>query len=141
MGTCDNIYVLNTLITHFINTDKKVMLCIYRLLQSNWLSCPQNIWCKLIRLGIRGKMFWVIQSMYESVKSRVNMQNRVGNVNDLEDELCTKGNRNRYNFDENVSINECRRHHYHGRNAWRSSVIIEQYCNKWKLKLDKNKTK
>ena len=73
----------------------------------------ENIWYKLIRLGIRGKMLSVIQSMYESVKSRVKMQNRVGNefdcllgvrqgerdlspflfsmyVNDLEDELCPK---------------------------------------------------
>ena len=127
----------------------------------------ENIWYKLIRLGIRGKMFSVIQSMYESVKSRVKMQNRVGNefdcllgvrqgesfksiffsmyVNDLEDELCTKGFKGiditlmkmflLMYADDIIIMAEMPEDLQLGLN------IIEQYCNKWKLKLDKNKTK
>ena len=37
-----------------------------------------------------------------------------------------KGLKNRYNFDENVSINVCRRHHYYGRNARRSLELFDK---------------
>jgi len=79
MGTCDNIFVLNTLITHFINTNKKLYCAFIDFSKAFDYLVHENIWYKLIKLGIRGKMFLVIQSMYESVKSRVKMQNRVGN--------------------------------------------------------------
>jgi len=66
-------------------------------------------------------------------------------VNDLEDELCTKGFKGiditlmkmflLMYADDIIIMAEMPEDLQLGLN------IIEQYCNKWKLKLDKNKTK
>ena len=37
-----------------------------------------NLWYKLIKLGLRGKILNIIKSMYSSVKSRVKYGNRLG---------------------------------------------------------------
>ena len=86
----DNIFVLNTLITHFINTNEKLYCAFIDFSKAFDYPVHENIWYKLIRLDIRGKMFSVIQSIYESVKSRVKMQNRIGNEFDCL--LGDKGN-------------------------------------------------
>ena len=45
-----------------------------------------NLWLKLVKLGIRGKMLNIIRSMYSSVKSRVKL------LNELSDEYeCLLG--------------------------------------------------
>ena len=167
MGTCDTIFVLNTVITHFINTNKKLYCAFIDFSTAFDHLVHQHIWYKLIRLGIRGKRFSVIQSIYESVKSRVKMQNRVGNefdcllgvrqgeslspflysmyINDLENELCTKGFKGiditlmkmfliMY-ADDIIIMAETPEDLQLGLN------ILEQYCNKCKLKLNKTKTK
>ena len=38
-----------------------------------------NLWFKLIKLGLRGNILNIIKSMYESVKSRVKFCNKIGN--------------------------------------------------------------
>jgi len=72
-----------------------------------------NIWYKLFKLGIRGKLFKIIQSMYSQVRSRVKLLGETGDffesflwvrqgeslsplifsmyLNDLEEELFIKG--------------------------------------------------
>ena len=49
-------------------------------------AVKDNVWLKLVKLGIRGKMHNIIPSMYSSVKSRVNL------LNELSDEYeCVLG--------------------------------------------------
>ena len=72
-----------------------------------------NLWFKLIKLGIRGNILDIIRSMYNSVKSRIRFDNHISNefscilgvrqgeclspflfsmfLNDLEDEFVTHG--------------------------------------------------
>ncbi len=72
-----------------------------------------NLWYKIIQLGIRGKMFDIIKSIYNNVKTRVKYNNQLSDefscslgvrqgeclspflfaiyVNDLEQELSNKG--------------------------------------------------
>jgi len=56
----DNIFVLNTLITHFINTNEKLYCAFIDFSKAFDYPVHENIWYKLIRLDIRGKMFSVI---------------------------------------------------------------------------------
>ena len=38
-----------------------------------------NLWFKLVKLGLRGNILNIIKSMYDSVKSRVKFCDKVGN--------------------------------------------------------------
>ena len=38
-----------------------------------------NLWYKLVKLGLRGKILNIVKSMYQTVKSRVKVFNRLGN--------------------------------------------------------------
>ena len=38
-----------------------------------------NLWPKLIRLGVRGKLLNVVRSMYDCIKSRVKVSNTLSN--------------------------------------------------------------
>ena len=57
----------------------KALLCIYRFHQTFDYVVRKNLWYKLIKLGLRGKILIIIKSMYASVKSRVKYCNKLGN--------------------------------------------------------------
>ena len=77
MGTVDNIFVLHGLITHIINNGKKLYTGFVDFSKAFDYVVRDNLWYKLIRLGIRGKVFDIIKSMYSSIKSRVKYLNKL----------------------------------------------------------------
>ena len=79
MSTVDNIFVLHSLITHFINRGKKLYCCFIDFTKAFDYVVQDNLWFKLVKLGLRGNILNIIKSMYQNVKSRVKMSNMVGN--------------------------------------------------------------
>ena len=79
MGTVDNIFVLHGLITHMLNTGKKLYCTFIDFTKAFDYVVRDNLWYKLITLGIRGKILNIIKSIYANVKSRVKFCNKLGN--------------------------------------------------------------
>ena len=79
MSTVDNIFVLHGLISHMINHGKKFYCAFIDFTKAFDYVVRENLWCKLIKLGLRGKILNIIRSMYSSVKSRVKYCNEIGN--------------------------------------------------------------
>lgn len=71
MSTVDNIFVLHGLITHLLNEGKKLYCGFVDFSKAFDFVSRDIIWYKLIKLGVRGKMLTIIQSIYENVKSKV----------------------------------------------------------------------
>ena len=75
MGTIDNIFILRGLIKHFINESKILYVAFIDFTKAFDYIVRDNLWLKLIKFGVRGKILNVIQSMYDSVKSMVKYNN------------------------------------------------------------------
>jgi hypothetical protein len=167
MSTSDNIFVLHSLITHALNNNKQLFCTFVDFSKAFDYVVRENIWYKLLKLGIRGKMFHVVQSIYKNVKAHVKYNNdnsesfdcylgiRQGDslspfifsmyINDLEDELVIKG------F-EGIDIGMLKLYllmyaddivifSYTAENLQNGLNILSDYCNRWKLKVNKKKTK
>ena len=79
MSTTDNIFVLHGVISHLINQGKKLYCAFVDFTKAFDYVVRENLWYKMIKYGIRGKILNVIKSMYSSVKSRVKYNNELGN--------------------------------------------------------------
>ncbi|KAL4240483.1 hypothetical protein ACF0H5_001275 [Mactra antiquata] len=77
MGTTDNIFVLHGLITHMLNEGKQLYCAFIDFTKAFDYVVRDNLWSKLIKLGVRGKILNIIKSMYQSVKSRVKYCNQL----------------------------------------------------------------
>ena len=71
MGTVDNIFVLHALLTKFLNSGKKLYCAFIDFSKAFDYIVRENLWYKLIKFGVSGKMYAVINSMYENAKSMV----------------------------------------------------------------------
>ena len=167
MGTVNNIYVLSNLITHCLNNNEKLYCAFIDFTKAFDFVVREILWYKLLKIGIRGKMIDIIKSMYSCVKSRVRHNNilsesfscnigvRQGEclspflfcmyINDLEEELIIKGARgidigvsNLYLLlyaDDIVLFGKT------PEDLQISLNILEDYCKRWKLKVNIDKTK
>ena len=73
MGTIDSMFVLDNVINWFISNkhDTKKLYCAFLDYSKAFdYVVRDNLWYKLLKLGVRGKMF-NIQSIYSTVKSKV----------------------------------------------------------------------
>ena len=77
MSTVDNIFILHGLITHFINRGEKLYCCFIDFIKAFDYVVRDNLWFKLVKLGLRGNSLNIVKSMYQNVKSRVKMCNIV----------------------------------------------------------------
>ena len=86
MGTIDNIFVLNGLISSLLNKGKQLYCAFIDFSKAFDYVVRDNLWLKLIQIGVRGSMFNIIKSIYTVVKARVKY------CNTLSDEYeCTLG--------------------------------------------------
>ena len=79
MGTTDNLYVLHGLISHVINRGNKLYCAFVDFTKAFDYVVRDNLWYKLIKYGLRGRVLNIIMSIYSSVKSRVKHNNHLGN--------------------------------------------------------------
>ena len=80
MGTVDNIFVLHGILNHMRNTGKRLFCAFINFSKAFDYVFRDNLWTKLIKLGIRGNILNIIKSIYSSVKSRVKMQNKLSDA-------------------------------------------------------------
>ena len=79
MGTIDNIFALHGVINHLLNGNKKLYAAFIDFTKAFDYVVRENMWYKLLKTGIRGKIINVIKSMYENIKSRVKYDNLLSN--------------------------------------------------------------
>ena len=79
MGTVDNIFILHGLLTHYLDHGKKLFCVFVDFTKAFDYVVRDNLWFKLVKLGLRGNILNIIKSMYDSVKSRVKFCDKVGN--------------------------------------------------------------
>ena len=167
MGTTDNIFVLQGLITHMLNEGKRLYCGFVDFSKAFDYVNRDIIWYKLIHLGISGKMLNLIKSIYADIKSRVKYKNdlsasydcylgvRQGEclspflfamyLNDIEDEFREEGA-------QGLDIGLMKLFLL----LYADDIIIfsesaeglqagfdflHSYCNRWKLKVNVDKTK
>ena len=73
------IFVLHGLITHFINRGKTLYCAFVDFTNAFDYVVRDNMWFKLVKLGLRGSIVNIIQSIYEGVRSRVKICGKIGN--------------------------------------------------------------
>ena len=78
MSTFDNVFVLHGLISHMLNNGHKLYCAFIDFTKAFDYVVRDNLWYKLISLGLRGNILNIIKSMYTSVKSRVKFANKLG---------------------------------------------------------------
>ena len=79
MSTVDNNFVLHGLISHILNSGRKLYCAFVDFTKAFDYIVRDNLWYKLVKLGLRGKILNILKSMYSSVKSRVKFDNKLGN--------------------------------------------------------------
>ena len=75
--TVDNIFILHGLISPMLNQGKKLFCAFIDFTMAFDYVVRDNLWFKLIKLGIRGNILNIIKSMYETVKSKVRFENQL----------------------------------------------------------------
>ncbi len=61
MSTVDHVFILHGIITHLLNDGKKLYCAFVDFTKAFDYIVRENIWFKLIRMGVRGNMLNVIK--------------------------------------------------------------------------------
>ena len=78
-STVDDVFVLHCLLTHVLNQSKKLYCAFVDFTKAFDYVVRDNLWYKMIKLGIRGRILNIIKSMYVIVKTIVKYDNTLGN--------------------------------------------------------------
>ena len=68
MGTEDNIFVLHGLITHMLNTGKKLYCGFIDFTKAFDYVVRESLWTKLMKIGLSGNILNIIKAMYKGIK-------------------------------------------------------------------------
>ena len=164
MSTIDNIFVLKSLISHFLNRNE-YLYCIF--IDFTKAVVRDVIWYKLLKIGVRGRMLNIITSIYNNVKSKVKYNNLLSGtftcnigvrqgeclspflfsmcLNDLEKTLKNSGVNgviidllqllSLFYTDDILLFAE------NAEDLQRSIDVLGMYCDRWKLTVNCKKTK
>ena len=69
MSTVDDIFVMHGLISHILNQDQMLYCAFIDFTKAFDYVVRENLWYKLVKLGLRGKILNIIKSIYRAVKS------------------------------------------------------------------------
>ena len=70
-GTVDSIFVLHNVINEFMEKGNKLYTCFIDFSKAFDYVVHDNLWYKLLKSGIRGKVFNILHSMSDNIKTRV----------------------------------------------------------------------
>lgn len=161
MGTVDDIFVLHDLISHILNHGKRLYCAFIDFTKAFDYMVRENLWYKLIKIGIRGKVLNVIKSMYISVKSRVkycnncNLGVRQGEclspllfslfLNDIEDQFVKSGleglDVSMFRMFMLLYADDIVLFSSNAEELQKGLDLMFDYCNGWKVKINVSKTK
>ena len=113
MSTVDTVFILNSFISHALNSGKKLYCSFIDLSKAFDYVVTDILWHKYLNIGVSSKLFDIIVSVYHNIRSRVKYNNcltdsfscqfgvRQGdcrspfrfaiNVNDIESKFTSKG--------------------------------------------------
>ena len=77
MSTIDNIFVLNAIVSHMLNANKKLYVALVDFSKAYDLVVRDVLWSKLIKYGVRGKILNIIKCMYNAFKTAVRVNGEV----------------------------------------------------------------
>ena len=77
-STIDNVFVMHGLLSHILNEGNKLNCVFVDYTKAFDYIVRENLWYKMIKYGLRGKILNIIISMYSKVKSRVKYNNKTG---------------------------------------------------------------
>ena len=80
MSTTDNVFILNSLISHVLNKNEKLYCAFVDFTKAFDFVVRDVLWYKLMKIGVRGKMLDIIRSMYTNVKSQVKHNNIISDA-------------------------------------------------------------
>ncbi|MCW4345840.1 MAG: reverse transcriptase family protein [Candidatus Thiodiazotropha endolucinida] len=167
MSTIDDIFVLHGLISHFLNHGKKLYCAFIDFTKAFDYVVRENLWYKMLKIGIRGKILNIIKAMYSSVKSRVKYCNRLGNefycnlgvrqgeclspllfslfLNDLEEQFISSGleglDVNMFKIFLLLYADDIVLFASSAEELQEGLDVLADYCQRWKLKINVSKTK
>ncbi|MCG7877024.1 MAG: reverse transcriptase family protein, partial [Candidatus Thiodiazotropha endolucinida] len=167
MGTVDNIFILNSLITHCLNHNERLYCAFIDFTKAFDFVVRDILWFKLLKIGVRGKILDIIKSMYKIVKSRVKHNNLLSQaftcnlgvrqgeclspflfsmyLNDLQEELVSKGvsgiDVGRLNLYLLLYADDIVLFGKTPEDLQNALKILEDYCSRWKLTVNTKKTK
>ena len=163
LSTC---FVLHGLISHMINHGKKFYCAFIDFTKAFDYVVRENLWCKLIKLGLRGKILNIIRSMYSSVKSRVKYCNEIGNefycslgvrqgeclspllfslfLNDIEEQFIRSGiegvDVDMFKVFLLLYADDIVIFSNSAEELQKGLDLLSEYCAKWKLKINESKS-
>ena len=76
MSTVDNNFVLHGLISHILNSGRK-LYCAFVDFMKAFDYIVRDKWYKLVKLGLRGNILNILKSINSSVNSRVKFDNKI----------------------------------------------------------------
>ena len=167
MSTVDNIFILHGVISHMLNQGKKLYCTFVDFTKAFDYVVRENLWFKLIKLGLRGQILNIIKAMYNSVKSRVKFCNQLGNefccalgvrqgeclspllfslfLNDIEDQFLRSGlegiDINMFKVFMLLYADDIVIFANSAEDLQISLDLLAEYCTRWKLKINVAKTK
>ena len=167
MSTIDNIFILHGVISHMLNQGKKLYCTFVDFTKAFDYVVRDNLWFKLIKLGLRGQILNIIKAMYNSVKSRVKFCNQLGNefcctlgvrqgdclspllfslfLNDIEDQFLRSGlegiDINMFKVFMLLYADDIVIFANSAEDLQISLDLLAEYCTRWKLKINVAKTK
>ena len=167
MSTTDNIFVLHGLITHMLNNDNQLFCAFIDFTKAFDYIVRENLWYKLVNLGLRGNILNIMKSMYSSVKSRVKFSNKLGNefqcslgvrqgeclspllfsfyLNDIEEQFINSGldgiDTDMLKIFMLLYADDIVIFANTKEQLQNSLDLLLEYCNRWKLTINISKTK
>ena len=167
LGTVDNIFVLHGIINHIITSGKQLYCAFIDFTKAFDYVTRDNLWAKLIKLGIRGNILDIMKSMYSAVKSRVKLHNELSDgfscmlgvrqgesispflfamfLNDIEDVFISKGlcgiDVDCFKMFLILYADDIVIFANCKEELQLSLNVLHDYCNRWKLKVNTSKTK
>ena len=166
MSTIDNVFVLHGFITHMLNRGKKLYCAFIDFTKAFDYVVRDNLWFKLTKMGLRGKILNIIKAMYASVKSRDKFRNQLGNefycslgvrqgeclspllfslfLNDIEDQFITSGldgiDIDMFKIFMLLYADDIVVFADSVEDLQNNLNVLAEYCTRWKLKINVLKT-
>jgi len=167
MSTVDNVFILQSLINHCFNQNKKLFCAFVDFKKAFDFVVRDILWFKLIQYGVRGNILSVIKSMYNNISSKVKCQNTLSEsftcnlgvrqgeclspflfslfLNDIEESFLAKGV-------EGIEIGDLKLllllyaddiilFAKDAQELQYSLDVLEDYCKRWRLTVNTTKTK
>ena len=167
MSTIDNIFILSGLITHCHNYNETLYCACVDFSKAFDYVVRDNVWYKLLKIGVRGKMLDIIKSMFSIVKSEIKYTNNVSEtficnigvrqgerlspflfsmyLNDLEEELSVKGVKGvvigMFKLFPLLYADDIVLFGETDADLQNALNILADYCSRWKLTVNTEKTK